>query len=231
MSLNPNAVIIANRLKEKGYTRAQIAGVLGNVELESGFNPQINEGGRVGAPLGEGGYGVAQWTGSRQTGLVNFAKQQQMDPGDINLQAKYLLYELEGPEKKAAAYVRGAVSPEESARRFLTDFERAGIPKTKQRQEAARAIYGKLGFLDQPGQGSVAGTITTAVKKPKETDLFQRMMQQTLMANATYESPVNTLVRGALKDAMSGSLNPNASVNSFSLGLDDLAGLGFPSLL
>lgn len=154
MSLNPNAVIVANKLKGAGYTKAQIAGVLGNFELESGFNPRVNEGGKVGAPMGVGGYGFGQWTGGRQTGLVNFAKQQKMDPGDPNLQARFLLYELEGPEKKAAAYLREAVSPEESARRFLTDFERAGVPKTKQRQEAARAIYGKLGFLDQPGQES-----------------------------------------------------------------------------
>jgi hypothetical protein len=156
MSLNPNAVIVANKLKGAGYTKAQIAGVLGNFELESGFNPRVNEGGKVGAPMGVGGYGFGQWTGGRQTGLVNFAKQQKMDPGDPNLQAKFLLYELEGPEKKAAAYLKEAVSPEESARRFLTDFERAGIPKTKQRQEAARAIYGKLGFLDQPGQVPLA---------------------------------------------------------------------------
>lgn len=156
MSLDPNAVIIANKLKGAGYTKAQIAGVLGNFKLESGFNPRVNEGGKVGSPMGVGGYGFAQWTGGRQTGLVNFAKQQKMDPGDPNLQAKFLLHELEGPEKKAAAYLKEAVSPEESARRFLTDFERAGIPKTKQRQEAARAIYGTLGFLDQPGQAPVA---------------------------------------------------------------------------
>jgi len=156
MPLNPNAVIFANKLKGAGYTKAHIAGVLGNSQLESGFNSRVNEGGKVGSPLGEGGYGLLQWTGSRQTDLVNFAKQQKMDPGDPNLQAKFLLYELEGPEKKAAAYLREAVSPEESARRFLTDFERAGIPKTKQRQEAARAIYGQLGFLDQPGQAPVA---------------------------------------------------------------------------
>ena len=156
MPLNSNAVIFANKLKGAGYTKAQIAGVLGNSQLESGFNSRVNEGGKVGSPLGEGGYGLLQWTGSRQTDLVNFAKQQKMDPGDPNLQAKFLLYELEGPEKKAAAYLREAVSPEESARRFLTDFERAGIPKTKQRQEAARAIYGQLGFLDQPGQTPAA---------------------------------------------------------------------------
>jgi hypothetical protein len=121
---------------------------LGNFQLESGFNPRVNEGGRVGTPqMGVGGYGVAQWTGGRQKNLVDFAKQQKMDPGDPNLQAKFLLHELEGPrEKKLRLTVREAVSPEESARRFLTDFERAGIPKTKQRQEAARAIYGQAWF-------------------------------------------------------------------------------------
>jgi hypothetical protein len=39
-----------------------------------------------------------------KVGLVNFAKQQKMDPGDPNLQANFLLYELGGPEKSAAAY-------------------------------------------------------------------------------------------------------------------------------
>jgi len=156
MALHPNAIILAKELSKAGWKKANIAGKLGNFQLESGFNPRVNEGGKVGTPQMEGGYGVAQWTGGRQKNLIDFAKQQKMDPGDIHLQAKFLLYELGGPEKKAAAYVREAVSPEESARRFLTDFERAGIPKTKQRQEAARAIYGQLGFLDQPGQAPVA---------------------------------------------------------------------------
>jgi len=150
MSLNPNAVLVAKQLKEAGLTRAQIAGVLGNFQLESGFNPRVNEGGKVGAPMGRGGYGLAQWTGGRQTNLINFAKQNKMDPGDPNLQAKFLIHELRGPESRAFESLKGAVSPEESARRFLTDFERAGIPKTKERQEAARSLYGKLGFLEQP---------------------------------------------------------------------------------
>ena len=55
MPLNPNATLVAERLKGAGYTRAQIAGVLGNFQLESGFNPRINEGGAVGGvPPGQG---------------------------------------------------------------------------------------------------------------------------------------------------------------------------------
>jgi hypothetical protein len=100
MPLHPNAIILAKELSKAGWKKANIAGKLGNFQLESGFNPRVNEGGRVGTPQMEGGYGVAQWTGGRQKNLIDFAKQQKMDPGDINLQAKFLLHELEGPEKK-----------------------------------------------------------------------------------------------------------------------------------
>ena len=214
MSLNPNAVIVANKLKGAGYSKAQIAGVLGNFQLESGFNPRVNEGGKVGAPMGVGGYGFGQWTGGRQTGLVNFAKQQKMDPGDPNLQAKFLLYELEGPEKKAAAYLKEAVSPEESARRFLTDFERAGIPKTQQRQEAARAIYGKLGFLDQPGQTPVA----QGGQRPRSNLSVSEILAPIFggAANAAgveqKKSVANTLLEGVKEkivgDILKNALNP-----------------------
>jgi hypothetical protein len=184
MSINPNAALVAKQLKEAGLTKAQIAGVLGNFQLESGFNPRVNEGGKVGAPMGRGGYGFAQWTGGRQTNLINFAKGRKMDPGDPNLQAQFLVHELQGPEKRAFESLKGAVSPEESARRFLTDFERAGIPKTKQRQEAARQIYGKLGFLDAPVPGTAPPVPqpATASTTPQERgnqlgmSLLQRVM-------------------------------------------------------
>ena len=212
MSLNPNAVIVANKLKGAGYTKAQIAGVLGNFELESGFNPRVNEGGKVGTPMGVGGYGFGQWTGGRQTGLVNFAKQQKMDPGDPNLQAKFLLYELEGPEKKAAAYLREAVSPEESARRFLTDFERAGIPKTKQRQEAARALYGKLGFLDQAGQAPIA----QVAQKPG-TSLTVSEILAPILGGAANASVVEEMksVANTLLDEVKNSITGNILKNVF----------------
>jgi hypothetical protein len=159
MSLDPNALLIAKRMQAAGYTRGQIAGALGNFQLESGFNPRINEGGKVGAPLGVGGFGVGQWTAGRQKNLINFAKQKGLDPGSVEAQADFLIHELAGPEKRAGESLRGAVSPEEAARRFVTDYERAGIPKTEARQQAARAIYEKLGALDQTPQQTTAQSL------------------------------------------------------------------------
>ena len=148
MSLNPAAAIVARKLKQQGYTNAQIAGVLGNMYQESGFNPRVNEGGIVGKPLGRGGYGLPQWTGDRQTNLINFAKTKKLDPGDAGLQADFLLYELQGPEKRAAESLRKAQSPEQAALVFRRDFERAGIPKDENRMRAARDVLPKLQTLE-----------------------------------------------------------------------------------
>ncbi len=148
MSLNPAAAIVARKLKQQGFSNAQIAGVLGNISQESGFNPRVNEGGAVGGPMGRGGYGLAQWTGSRQTDLVNFAKNRKLDPGDAGLQADFLLHELQGPESRAAESLRKAQSPEQAALVFRRDFERAGIPKDENRMRAARDVLPKLQSLE-----------------------------------------------------------------------------------
>jgi hypothetical protein len=153
MTMNPNAALVARQLKERlKLSNAQIAGVLGNFSQESGFNPRVNEGGAVGSPLGRGGYGLAQWTGGRQTNLVNFAKQRKKDPGDPSLQADFLISELEGPEKSSLASLRGAVSPEQSALVFRRDFERAGVPKDENRFKAARTALGQLNSLGLDAQ-------------------------------------------------------------------------------
>lgn len=50
-----NANIIINTYRASGWDDASIAGVLGNIENESGFNPMRQE-------VGGQGYGLVQWT-------------------------------------------------------------------------------------------------------------------------------------------------------------------------
>lgn len=205
MSLNPNAIAVAQRLQNLGLTRAQIAGVLGNFQLESGFNTRVNEGGKVGAPAGAGGFGLAQWTGGRQKALLDFSKKKGLDPGSVEAQADFLAYELQGPEKRAFESLKGAVSPEESARRFLVDFERAGIPKTEQRQQAARSIYEKLGGLDLGAQApqvqQTPQASGTNVKDFLKGYLLENLLTGSQMTSA---SPVQQLLKSALQRPMTG---------------------------
>jgi hypothetical protein len=212
MGLHPNAAIVARHLRDNlKLSDAQIAGVLGNLSQESGFNSRVNEGGGIGAPKGAGGFGLAQWTGGRQTNLINFAKQRKMDPGDPNLQAQFLTAELQGPEKRALASLQGAVSPEQSALVFRRDFERAGVPKDENRFKAARTALGQLGSL-----GPAPGAATTqAVERGNNlgNSLVQQILKQLVPAAVQQRSATGLLMDSnlAMADAM-----PDDYLNLFS---------------
>jgi hypothetical protein len=203
MGLHPNAAIVARHLRDNlKLSDAQIAGVLGNLSQESGFNSRVNEGGAGGAPKGAGGFGLAQWTGGRQTNLINFAKQRKMDPGDPNLQAQFLTAELQGPEKRALASLQGAVSPEQSALVFRRDYERAGVPKDENRFKAARTALGQLGSL-----GPAPGAATTqAVERGNNlgNSLVQQILKQLVPAAIQQRSAAGLLMDSdlAMADAM-----------------------------
>ena len=57
-----------NYLVGKGLTNQQAAGILGNIQVESGFSPFRQEDSQS---WPSGGYGIVQWTGSRRTQIVD----------------------------------------------------------------------------------------------------------------------------------------------------------------
>ena len=62
---------IWNFLVAKGLSNEQTAGVMGNLQTESGgsWSPTVNE---YGQEFGSAGYGIAQWTGGRRDALVAY---------------------------------------------------------------------------------------------------------------------------------------------------------------
>jgi hypothetical protein len=211
MTINPNAALVARQLKERlKLTNAQIAGVLGNFSQESGFNPRVNEGGTVGSPLGKGGYGLAQWTGGRQTNLVNFAKQRKKDPGDPSLQADFLISELEGPERSSLESLRGAVSPEQSALVFRRDYERAGVPKDENRFKAARNVLGQLNSLgfDTQAAGPMAPPPVSADRRSVEEVLGAALGLASKPGLDAVNQQASSLL-GGIKSALIKSLVPS----------------------
>jgi lambda family phage tail tape measure protein len=138
------AAQIANALKTAlGLTDAQAAGIVGNLMRESGLNPRVNEGGAVGLPRGVGGYGLAQWTGSRQTDLVRFAGGRGQ-AGDMATQLRFMVSELMGPEAASLAKLKTAQSPEQAAYLFDRHYERSGVKAMGERQANARKVFGEI---------------------------------------------------------------------------------------
>jgi murein DD-endopeptidase MepM/ murein hydrolase activator NlpD len=147
---------IGRMLQEQlGLSQAQAAGVVGNFVRESRLNPRINEGGAVGLPARRGGYGLAQWTGSRQNDLIRFAGSDER-AGDLNTQMAFLKHELQGPERRAYDSLLKAQTPEEAALVFERDFERAGIKANDERVAHARRAYEILGQGSSSGGSSAA---------------------------------------------------------------------------
>ncbi len=65
---NPNSpkTKIWSFFSDKGLSSTQIAALMGNIEAESGYNPDSTN-------TSSGAYGLANWLGSRKTNLENFA--------------------------------------------------------------------------------------------------------------------------------------------------------------
>jgi tape measure domain-containing protein len=135
---------IAKELQQAlGLSEAQASGIVGNLIRESGLNPRINEGGAVGLPRNMGGYGLAQWTGTRQTDLIRFAGGASR-AGDLATQLRFMVSELMGPESRAFSRLKQAQTPEQAAEIFDRFYERSGIRAIPERQANARRVFSEL---------------------------------------------------------------------------------------
>jgi hypothetical protein len=150
-------------LRANGLSAAQAAGVMGNMQSESGFNPFIVQGGGTSmnpAAAGSGGYGLVQWTpGSK---LIPYLGGQL--PG-IGTEVAALIAQLRGqgssPEGAAGAALRQATTPANAAAIFGLQYERYAGGIQLNRSAQAEAIYAKYKGLD--GGGVLPPGITMAV--------------------------------------------------------------------
>jgi murein DD-endopeptidase MepM/ murein hydrolase activator NlpD len=119
-------------LRSIGLSKVQTAGVMGNMQSESGFDPFIVQGGGHSmnpAAAGGGGYGLVQWTPGRK--LIPYLKGKKPS---INAEVTALAAQLAGrgssPEGGAGARLRAAKTIGAATRAFELGYERhAGGPQ------------------------------------------------------------------------------------------------------
>ena len=126
------------------------AGIMGNIDVESQFNPQrvqgdlstdfafsqmyteqvdsglINKDSFVQAIAGEGygsGYGLCQWSFERKEGLYDLAKERESSVGDLDTQCIYLVMELETKYPELLKLLETTDDAREAAREFFYVFE------------------------------------------------------------------------------------------------------------
>ena len=95
---NENENVTLAFLQEYGITdRNALATIMGNIKQESGFVPNVCEGGwRTSWNNCGRGYGLIQWTSAnRYYGLGDFAKKYEGNPSSLHTQLRYLTNEVQ----------------------------------------------------------------------------------------------------------------------------------------
>uniref|UniRef100_UPI0019806655 phage tail tip lysozyme n=1 Tax=Burkholderia sp. Ac-20379 TaxID=2703900 RepID=UPI0019806655 len=138
-----NADKIASFLQNNlGLNKDAAAGVLGNLQQESGLNADINQGGARGGPSAnnaddnQNGYGLAQWGGVRKEGLEQFAASQGKPASDLGVQLDYLAKEV-GEKPGLVDALNSAGSPDAAAKVWDQQFEMASDPQMQNRNQYA----------------------------------------------------------------------------------------------
>lgn len=141
-----NAAKIWNYLKADGYSDAQVAGIMGNWQAESGFDPSICQGGGHSdtCPLdGTTGYGLAQWTYiTRQQALHDFANKKGTKDSDLQTQLEF--FDSEFADNKEEYCKNTEI--EDCTRWFHSTYERSadGEDKIQRRVSFAQEIFNKF---------------------------------------------------------------------------------------
>ncbi len=147
--------------ESQGWTRAQAAGIVGNLQAESGVDP--NRGQNGGGP----GYGLAQWEGPRQRDFKAWAGHD-IHQSTFREQLEFIQHELTTTERGAGNALKGATTASEAAQIVCNKYERPGIPHLDTRIANANAIY-KGASPTNTGGGTQPSTGGSNGSTPKPT--------------------------------------------------------------
>lgn len=115
----------------KGLTRAQAAGIAGNMLYESGFNPSA---------VGDGGtsFGVAQWHNGRGAAMKQWTVAHGYSSTSFKGQLEFLWHELNHSESNALSKLRATTTPYDAGMSFCRYFERPAVINPARGQAADR---------------------------------------------------------------------------------------------
>lgn len=137
------------------WSQAQAAGIVANLQAESGANLDTTAFNEAGG--GQGAQGIAQWRGPRLTKFTELYNKPIRNASLIE-QLEYVNWELNNTEAKAGRSLRGATTAEEAANIFYKQYERPGKDDASggKRIANARAI---MEVANNPGNPNGVGLV------------------------------------------------------------------------
>jgi len=159
---NDNLEKVLRYFTSKGLTLAQAAGIAGNIQQESHFDPTIIQGmthADENYRLVDGtGFGLVQWTsGGRQQGLMDYAEETNRSIIDLSMQLDFIWVELEASYKDTLEDLRKTTTPLDAAIVFHDGYERSGDNEQTVidiRGGAAQSFFDEFEGIIADGAGS-----------------------------------------------------------------------------
>lgn len=160
-----NAKKIWNYYKSRGIPDNTIAGILGNMQAESGLNPRnlqnsyekslghtddsyttaVDSGRYTNFIKDAAGYGLVQWTyHSLKKALLDYAKKKGKSIGDLDMQLEFLVKQLSEDYPTTWKKMLAASSPEEASTIMLKEFEKPAVLNTNTRAGYAKQYFNTL---------------------------------------------------------------------------------------
>lgn len=124
-----------------GISKAQAAGIAGNLAYETGDFKFMQELKPVVAGS-KGGYGFAQWTGSRRTNFENWAKEKKLDINSYEANFGFLMEELlNTSEGRFLEELENTDDPQAAAEIVSKKYLRPGKPNLASRKSKALKYF------------------------------------------------------------------------------------------
>ena len=124
-----------------GITKAQAAGIVGNLDYETGGFKYLQELEPV-VPGSKGGRGFAMWTGSRRKSFEAWSKENNLDPDSYEASFGFLVHEIQNTsEGRFMEALEKTTTPEEAARVFSNQYLRPGKPNINRRISTSNTYY------------------------------------------------------------------------------------------
>lgn len=160
---------LAKSLINRGFSKEEASAIVGNMWVESTFNPA--------ATNGIGAFGLLQWLGDRKKQLIKFANKKKLNPNSVKVQLDFIKYELldsyDGDYAYEANQFKKAMASDTisgKAYAFAKFVERpAGAELTASadsRKIAAKNVYDALtGKKTKSNTAKKSSAVSSAVKK------------------------------------------------------------------
>lgn len=162
-----------NLKKVSGVTEAGIAGYLGNMEVESGFNPKsiesnttYDEAKAMNASLSGYAFGLNQWDSARRVALLNYAKTKNKQWSDPSLQLDFALNH-DGSNSDLLKQGLKMTDVNQATEFLRAKWERGGQGTTTKRQSFARNWYAKF---SNESSNSAVDTAINGTETTQNTD-------------------------------------------------------------